>query len=127
MSFEAYLELMSQCAVSLSPIEALPMRETKSDAKFLDASRAGVLTIASPTIYNRVIRHGENGFLAPEIADWAPLLAQALSDEPLRERMARAAWTYVRDERMFAHQVATRRDWYFDRWARRDELNEALM
>jgi hypothetical protein len=127
MTFEAYLDLMSQCAISLSPIEALPRRDTKSDAKFLDASRAGVLTIASPTIYDRVIRHGENGFLAPQVADWAPLLEQALTDEPLRERMARNAWDYVRRERMFANQVAARRDWYWDLWARRDELNEALI
>lgn len=127
MSFEGYLELMSQCAVSLSPIEALPMRETKSDAKFVDAARAGVLTIASPTIYDRVIEHGVNGFLAPEVADWAPLLGQALTDEPLRARLARRAWEYVRDERMFAQQVGRRRDWYFDLWSRREALHEALM
>ena len=127
MSFEAYLDLMSRCAVSLSPIEDLPFRDTKSDAKFLDAARAGVLTIASPTIYGRVIRHGENGLLAPDLADWSPLLQQALTDEAGRERMARNAWDYVRAERMFAHQVAERRDWYLDLWARREALSEALM
>jgi hypothetical protein len=127
MSYEGYLQLMSQCTVSLSPIEALPFRDTKSDAKFVDASRAGVLTIASPTIYDRVIEHGANGFLAPEIADWAPLLTQVLTDEPLRAQLARRAWEYVRDQRMFAHQVATRRDWYRDLWARREALNAALI
>jgi len=127
MSYEGYLELMSQCTVSLSPIEALPFRETKSDAKFVDAARAGVLTIASPTIYDRVIQHGVNGFLAPDIPDWAPLLTQALTDEALRERLARHAWEYVRDTRMFAYQVATRRDWYWDLWARREALNAALI
>lgn len=127
MSYESYLDLMSQCAVSLSPIEALPMRETKSDAKFLDAGRAGVLTIASPTIYDRTIRHGVNGFLAPTVADWAPLLDNALSDPALRARLARRAWEEVRDERMFAHQVAKRRDWYLDLWVRREDLHEALM
>ncbi|HEY3951467.1 glycosyltransferase family protein [Phenylobacterium sp.] len=127
MGYEAYLELMAECTVSLSPIEALPFRDTKSDAKFLDAARAGVLTIASPTIYDRVIRHGENGLLARETTDWAPLLRQALTDEPMRERMARAAWDYVRGERMFADQAAQRRDWFWDLWARREALNEALM
>ena len=127
MSFEAYLEEMGRCAVSLSPIEALPWRDTKSDAKFLDAARAGVLTIGSPTVYERVIRHGENGFLAREVADWAPLLEQALTDATLRERMARNAWDYVRSQRMFATQAARRRDWYLDLWSRRGELDEALM
>lgn len=127
LNYEAYLDLMSGCAISLSPIEALPHRDTKSDAKFLDASSAGLLTIASPTIYDRVIEHGVNGFLAPQVADWAPLLEQALTDEPLRDRMARNAWDYVRRERMFANQVALRRDWYRDLWARRRDLNEAVM
>jgi hypothetical protein len=127
MGFEAYLELMSRCAVSLSPIEALPFRDTKSDAKFLDAARAGVLTIASPTIYDRVIRHGENGLLAKDIADWSPMLEQALTDETARERMARAAWEHVRTERMFANQVAKRRDWYRSLWARREALNAAVI
>jgi glycosyltransferase involved in cell wall biosynthesis len=127
MPFEAYLHLMSECAISLSPIEALPMRDTKSDAKFLDASRAGVLTIASPTIYERTIEHGVNGLLAPQVEHWAPLLARALSDEPWRQGMARRAWAQVRDTRMFADQVAAREDWYRDLWSRRAELNEALM
>ena len=127
MGYEAYLDLMADCTVSLSPIEALPFRDTKSDAKFLDASRAGVLTVASPTIYDRVIRHGENGLLARDVGDWAPLLRQALTDEAARERMARAAWEEVRSQRMFAHQAARRRDWYWSLWERRAELNEALM
>jgi hypothetical protein len=41
--------------------------------------------------------------------------------------MARRAWAYVRDERMFADQVALRRDWYLDLWSRRDALNAALL
>lgn len=127
LGYETYLDLMASCTISLSPIEALPFRDTKSDAKFLDAARAGVLTIASPTIYDRVIRHGENGLLARELADWAPLLRQALTDEPMRARMARAAWDEVRSQRMFAHQAAARREWYESLWARRAELNEGLM
>jgi hypothetical protein len=103
------------------------MRETKSDAKFLDAARAGVLTIASPTIYDRVIEHGVNGLLAPRVEDWAPLLIRALAEPAWRQAMARRAWDYVRRERMFANQVALRRDWYLDLWARREELNAGLI
>ncbi len=127
MSYEAYLGLMSQCAISLSPIAPLAMRETKSDAKFVEAARSGALTIGSPIIYDRVIAHGVNGFLAPEIEDWAPLLSHALTDQALRSRMARQAWDHVCDHRMFADQVALRRDWYRDLWSRRSELNASLM
>ena len=127
MSFEAYLRIMETCSISLTPIAPLPMRETKSDAKFVDAGRSGALTIASPTVYDRVIQHGENGLIAREVEDWAPLLAQALGDQALRERLARRAWEYVRDERMFADQIAVRRAWYLDLWSRREALNAALI
>lgn len=127
LAYEAYLARMASCAVSLSPIEPLPGRETKSDAKFLDAARAGVVTIASPLIYDRVIRHGENGLLAPRLQDWAPLLRQALADPAATRAMGRSAWNYVRAERMFARQVAERREWYRDLWSRRAALNEAAL
>jgi hypothetical protein len=127
MSFEAYLLLMSQCTVSLSPVEDLEDWNTKSDGKYVDAARAGVLTIGSPVVYDRVIEHGVNGLLAREVSDWAPLLRQVLTDEPSRQRMARAAWDQVRDERMFADQGVLRRDWYLDLWARREALNAAMI
>lgn len=125
--YEDYLKLMGGCAVSLSPIEANEHNAAKSDAKFLDAAARGVLTIASPTIYADVIRHGENGLIASEVADWAPLLTQALRDHDASRRMARNAWNYVRERRMFAHQVEARHDWYRDLWERRVELNAALL
>jgi hypothetical protein len=65
--------------------------------------------------------------MAREVQEWAPLLRQVLTDEPARERMARAAWDDVRNQRMFADQEILRRDWYWDLWARRDELNAALI
>lgn len=126
LPYDDYLRLMGTCSVSLSPIEGRRHQETKSDAKFLDAASRGALTIASPTIYEGVIRHGETGLIARTAGDWAPLLARALRDEADRRRMAEAAWRYVRDERMFADQIAARRDWYRDLWARREALNAAV-
>ena len=127
VGYEDYLKLMGSCAVSLSPIETGDLHAAKSDAKFLDAAARGVLTIASPTVYAAVIRHGENGLLAPEIDDWAPLLIQALGDDEARRAMARAAWAYVGRERMFAQQVTARHDWYRDLWARREALTAAMV
>lgn len=127
LAYDDYLELMGTCAVSLSPIELSEQNAAKSDAKFLDAAAQGVLTIASPTIYAEVIRHGVNGLIAPRIADWAPLLADALSDDDARWRMARNAWEYARDGRMFADQIKARHDWYRDLWDRRVELNTAVL
>jgi len=126
LSYEGYLAEMSRCAVSLSPVAPRALWATKSDAKFLDAARAGVLTIGSPVCYDRVIRHGVNGLLASELGDWAELLAGALRDPAAQRRMAQAAWEDVRRERMFAYQARSRIDWYWSLWARREELRAAL-
>jgi hypothetical protein len=126
MAYEDYLALMGTCSISLSPIEGRARQETKSDAKFLDGAARGVLTIASPTIYEDVIRPGENGLIARTMADWGRLLADALRDPAAQRRMARTAWTEVRDRRMFADQIAERQAWYRDLWDRRQALNAAV-
>lgn len=127
MSYEAYLDLMATCAVSLSPVEGRLYEDTKSDAKFLDAAARGVVTLASPTIYAETIAHGRTGLIAHRLKDWAPRLAEALRDEPARQAMARQAWEYVRDNRMFAHQAAARSAWYRELWARHDELTAGVI
>jgi len=126
LPYEAYLARMAGCAVSLSPVEALDARAAKSDAKFLDAARAGVVTIGSPVVYGRTIRHGENGLLAASLEDWAPLLRQTLADPAATQAMGRRAWEEVRDSRMFAHLVADHREWLHDLWSRRAALDAAL-
>lgn len=127
LPYEAYLARMASCAVSLSPIEPLPLRDTKSDAKFLDAARAGVVTIASPLIYDRTIRHGVNGLLAERLEDWPALLRQALAEPEQTRAIGRNAWDQVRRERMFARQVPEREAWYRDLWARRAELDASAL
>lgn len=127
LPYEAYLDLMATCAVSLSPVEGRLYEDTKSDAKFLDAAARGVVTLASPTIYAETIVHGRTGLIAQRLKDWAPQLAGALRDETARLAMARQAWEYVRDNRMFAHQAADRSAWYRELWDRREELNAGLL
>jgi hypothetical protein len=126
-AYESYLRNMAECSISLSPLQARPLIETKSDAKYLEAARAGVLTIASPPVYERTIRSGENGFIATTLEDWPRILALVLGDPDLRERVARAAWEDVRAHRMFGPQIAERRAWYADLLARREEINAALL
>jgi pimeloyl-ACP methyl ester carboxylesterase len=126
-SYRDYLALMGDCAISLSPVEARPLQETKSDLKFVEAAARGVVTVGSPALYARTVRHGDTGLLAPRLEDWAPMLTGLLADEPARLAMARRAWKYVREARMFAGQVAERRAWFQDLWARRDPLTEDLI
>lgn len=125
MSYEAYLAELSRCVVSLSPLADGPWRHAKSDAKYLDAARSGVVTIASPTVYGDTIVDGKTGFIARDLGDWSMLLLRLFQDPELLSRVGRAAWSNVRDHRMFAAQAPGRRAWYFDLWSRRAELEAA--
>lgn len=126
MPYEAYLDLMGTCSVLLTPLEG-DHYETKSDTKFLDAASRGLVTIASPAAYGATVRHGDNGLIARGLADWSPLLAQVLGDPAASSEMAQRAYAYVRDHRMFSHQIAARRDWYAALMARREALNAAVI
>lgn len=127
LAYADYLDLMSSCSVSLAPLDFQPMLETKSDAKYIDAARAGVLTIASPLVYGRTIQSGVNGLIAETLEDWPRLLSLALADEALRERLAREAWTHVRDHRMFKQQISERRAWYESLLERQAPLSRAMV
>jgi hypothetical protein len=126
MPYEAYLDLMATCSVLLTPLEG-DHYETKSDTKFLDAASRGLVTIASPAAYGATVRHGDNGLIANTLAEWAPLLGRVLDDPRGSGDMARRAFAYVRDQRMFGHQIAARRDWYAGLMARREALNAAVV
>ena len=127
LPYEAYLAAMAACDICLSPLKGAPGEDCKSDAKFLDAARGGVLTIASPVVYAETIRDGETGLIAHDLKDWDRQLRIALRNGDKRRAMARAAWEYVRDARMFAAQAAERRDWYLGLWANREALTRDLL
>jgi SAM-dependent methyltransferase len=125
--YDRYLAAMAQCDIALMPLEGTFGESFKSDIKFLEASGASLTSLASPTVYGDTIRDGETGLIARDLGDWPAALSRLLGDRGLRERLARAAWEYVRDQRMFAYQAGTRRDWYLSLWERRDELTAALL
>jgi 2-polyprenyl-3-methyl-5-hydroxy-6-metoxy-1,4-benzoquinol methylase len=122
-----YLTVMASCDVVLSPLEGLGGEAYKSDIKFLEASRAGAAMIASPAVYEATIKDGVTGFIAREAGDWATCLSRLIAEPDLRNTIARAAWDYVKAERMMCKQVAARRDWYRSLIDRRAELDAALL
>ncbi|MDO5606654.1 MAG: glycosyltransferase [Paracoccus sp. (in: a-proteobacteria)] len=122
LSYGAYLGMMERSDVVLMPLAGLPDERGKSDVKWIEAARSGAVAIASAPIYAKTIRDGETGFIARDPADWAPLLIRLAGDPDLRARVAARARAEVAAHRMMAGQVAARRDWYLDLWARRHEI-----
>ncbi|WP_228391857.1 glycosyltransferase [Gluconobacter aidae] len=83
--------------ISIAPLETGNVFcEAKSEIKFFEAALSGAATVASPTgPFQRVIRHGETGFLADSPTDWYDALVALIDNPERRVRMARDAYHSV--------------------------------
>jgi glycosyltransferase involved in cell wall biosynthesis len=80
----------------------------KGGFKLLQYMAAGAPAVASPVGINReILRHGENGFLAVDDAEWETVLRQLLDDIDLRRRVGLAGRATV--ERSYALEQYNRR------------------
>lgn len=126
LPYEEYLAAMARCDIALLPLEGTAAEGFKSDLKWVEAASRGLAVVASPCIYAQTIRDSENGMIAERLTDWAPAVERLITNPKLRHSIAKTAWREVQDHRMFAQQANARRDWYFDIWKRRSELEGAL-
>lgn len=125
--YARYKALMGACEVALLPLADNRFNRLKSDLKWIEASGHGLVSIASPTVYERSIRNGETGFLAATPEEFASALRSILANPERARAMALAARTEVAGTRLQAHQAAKRRAWYDSLWERRAELDAKLL
>jgi hypothetical protein len=57
--------ILGAADVALLPLEPTRINQHKSDLKFIECAAQGVVALASPTVYDRTIRHGETGVDLP--------------------------------------------------------------
>lgn len=89
---EDFYRLLRMQDINLAPLEPGVFNDAKSCIKFIEASIAGLPTIASPAAeFQRVIRHGENGYLANDPSAWRDALDSLVGDKDLRNRIAARA------------------------------------
>ncbi len=124
--YDDYLNFLHCCDISIQPLDDSKFNRYKSDIKFLEAGAGGLAVIASPTVYENSIRHGENGLIARTPDDWENMLAKLACDHDYRKQLGQNAKNYVLSERMLVQHIHKQLDWYRDLWARRDELNARL-
>ncbi len=124
--YDQYLKHMLLSDIALAPLNESPFTACKSDIKFLEASICGAATIASPTVYKNTIIHGETGLIADHPDEWAGCLEKLITDASYRQRMARNANRYVRENRMLMRHIHKRIDWYKELWENRAEINKRL-
>jgi 2-polyprenyl-3-methyl-5-hydroxy-6-metoxy-1,4-benzoquinol methylase len=124
--YPAYMNLLAQADVAFMPLQDSAFNRSKSDLKFIEASAARVVSLASSVVYADSIEDGKTGLLFRNSMEMRGHLLRILAYPEASRRMADAARAYVAQHRMQAYQVADRIEWYRALWERRDELNAAL-
>ncbi|MBO4632766.1 MAG: glycosyltransferase [Lentisphaeria bacterium] len=90
--FSEYSQAIQRFDINLIPLERNCFNDCKSNIKYLEASKAGIPSIASPCAeFRKVIVPGENGFLAENPEQWYEALKQLVESRELRIRIGTAA------------------------------------
>lgn len=91
-SYAGEAAMLHGAAAGLVPVKDSAYARCKGTYKPKTYLAAGVPLVASPVGYcKRVVRHGENGFLADSVDDWVSSLLLLLRDGNLAEKMSVAA------------------------------------
>jgi SAM-dependent methyltransferase len=125
--YETYTSILARCEISFMPLLDTPFNRCKSDLKFLEAAAARVTALASPIVYGETIADGRTGMVFHNPSELQQRLARIVANPEIGRVIADAARGYVERHRMMAYQVARRAGWYRSLWARREELNRALL
>ena len=109
--FPQYLVQLSECDISIAPLEEYVFNDCKSSIKHLEASVLGLPSVCSPRpAFVRAIAHGVDGFLCGGDREWESALETLVSDAALRRQIGTAAKERVRrslaPDRVARDQVA---------------------
>ncbi|HEX7388869.1 MAG TPA: methyltransferase domain-containing protein [Acidiphilium sp.] len=124
--YTTYMRRLGESEICFMPLADTAFNRAKSDLKFIEASAARVVSLASPVVYESSLRDGETGLLFRSPDHLRMQLLRLLAYPEAAKRLAEAARAHIAAERMLAYQMRARTDWYHALWARRDELTEAL-
>ena len=95
-NYTEYLTYLSECDISIAPLENFVFNDAKSNIKYLEASITKVASICSPrAAFADVIVNGENGFLADSEQQWHEAFDTLIQNPELRDSMAQAAYRTV--------------------------------
>lgn len=95
-TYSEYLRLLSECDISIAPLEKYIFNEAKSNIKYIEASIVKLPSVSSPlSAFIDVINDGINGYIASDQVEWFDKLTKLVSCEQTRQDMAIKANTTV--------------------------------
>jgi tetratricopeptide (TPR) repeat protein len=92
-----YLGFLQKLDIGIAPLQDNPYNRCRSDVKFLEyASRGVVPVLSSLAPYKASVQQGETGFLYDSPQQLLSILSTLACDAGLRDRISKAAYTYVK-------------------------------
>jgi hypothetical protein len=125
-NYSVYLEILNQGDIALLPLEFTRFNARKSDLKFLECAACGVVSLASPTVYEQSIKDGETGLIYHSPSDFFQKLNRLIQDSQLRQKLANNAYNWVKNNRMLSQHYQQRYQWYQKMCEQLFELNQDL-
>jgi glycosyltransferase involved in cell wall biosynthesis len=127
LPYAEYRALMARCEIAFLPLNDTRFNNFKSDLKFVEAGAHRLCAMASPVVYGDTVRDGETGLILRTPEQFGAALRRFLAKPEEARTIGDAARAWVRENRLLAGQVEARLDWYRSLWARRAELDAAML
>ena len=124
--YPRYLDIMRECDISLLPLEPTRFNTMKSDLKFLESAGCGAVSLASPTVYGHSIEDNLTGLIYHSVDEFFGKLKALIENQQWRYKLADAAYSWVKNNRMLSQSSDLRIQWYLDRCKQLERLNRAL-
>ncbi|MFQ5651712.1 MAG: glycosyltransferase [bacterium] len=122
LGYSDYLQVLGCFDISLMPLANTRFNRAKSDLKFLESAACSCAVIGSDIAYSRCIKHGESGLLFHTPTEFAECLRSLLREPEQIPRLARAAYTYVKENRLMGQHIHKWQATYLNWYRRRKEL-----
>ncbi|MBB5210597.1 glycosyltransferase [Microbulbifer hydrolyticus] len=90
--YSQYIKTLARADINIVPLVIDDFNDCKSAIRFMEASLAGIPTVASSVgDFCNVIKDGENGYLATDSDEWYRKIKLLLNSSDLREKLGKNA------------------------------------
>lgn len=88
----SYWQALAEADINLAPLTQSAFNDGKSEIKWMEAAMLGVPSVVSASaVYDDLLRHGEDGWIARTAEDWYPILDRLVRQPEERVRIGAAA------------------------------------
>jgi glycosyltransferase involved in cell wall biosynthesis len=91
--------------IGCCPLGDTPFNRSKTFIKAMEYAVTGAPVVASPTVYNKLIEHGVDGYIVETVDEWEQALSELVEDYRHRKTMTKALLAKVRKEYSLEHNV----------------------